>query len=131
MSSAGLGLSVHNVGDGCAQVAVERRGGRGCWRASRSAGGRIRLPTNVVRIRSVLRFTRWTQRKRVGHISVRHMCATGLLSKPRPSFGLAEVAAQDVFEFLERDHTFGSNEYRSFTQIRRLVMYHLWFSASL
>jgi hypothetical protein len=29
----------------------------------------------------------WCQRKRVGHMRVRHMCATGLLSKPRPSVG--------------------------------------------
>ena len=34
---------------------------------------------------------------------VRHMCADGLPSKPRPSFGLLEVAADDVGELLQLD----------------------------
>ena len=42
-------------------------------------------------------------RNRVGHMMVRHMCADGLLSQPRPSFGWLEVAADDVLELIEVD----------------------------
>ena len=47
---------------------------------------------------------RWgAYRKRFGQIIVRHMWATGLLSKPQAFFRLAEVAADDVLEVLKVD----------------------------
>jgi len=47
-------------------------------------------PTRASRARAFAHPTR----NRVGHISVRHMCDDGVLSKPRPSFRLLEIAGR-------------------------------------
>src|SRR5689334_18701082 len=65
------------------------------------------------------------QRNRVGHMSVRHMCATGLPSNPSPSSGCLKLRPSTSSKSSSCTTTFGSNEYRSLTQISRELMYHL------
>ena len=49
-------------------------------------------------------------RNRVGHISVRHICADGELSKPRPSFGCLKLRPMMSTKSSRLTLAFGSNE---------------------
>src|SRR5438105_14065805 len=56
---------------------------------------------------------------------VRHMCAEGLASQPSPSFGCLKWRPTTSVNSSSSTVTFGSKAYRSLTQIRRALMYHL------
>src|SRR5438105_10527873 len=47
---------------------------------------------------------------RVGHISVRHMCDDGVLSRPRPSFGCLKLRPMMSTKSSSLTLAFGSNE---------------------
>src|SRR5262245_45094338 len=70
-------------------------------------------------------------RNRVGHKIVRHICADGLLSRPRPSYGCLKLRPMMSTKSSRLTLAFGSNEELSFTQMRREVMYHLCARAPL
>src|SRR6185437_15789082 len=69
-------------------------------------------------------------RKLLGQIIVRHMCATGDPSNPRPSFGCRKFRPTTSSNSSNETTTFGSNEYRSLIVTSREVMYHRCLRAS-
>lgn len=60
-----------------------------------------------------------------GQIMVRHICATGELSNPSPSFGCLKFRPIRSLKSSMSTLTSGSKAHRSFTVTSLLVMYHL------
>src|ERR1700683_5671028 len=76
-----------------------------CCNANREAAPvRSRLVVVPKRLRRPL------YRNRVGHISVRHICADGEVSKPRPSFGCLKLRPTMSTKSSRLTLAFGSNE---------------------
>jgi len=91
-------------------TARSHAGARSCSRPAwpgRSSGGRSHAGGRTLRL---------TQREpddhknRVGHISVRHMCDDGVLSRPRPSFGCLKLRPMMSTKSSRSTLASGSNE---------------------